>query len=74
MINLYVKYKIADYRGEDTTNIQEEIHTTFQKIYTQYKDKDIFNKIEHYKNFGCVPSFYVNKFFFNFLDCWVSQI
>jgi hypothetical protein len=32
MANLYVKYKIADYRREATTNIREEIDTIYQKI------------------------------------------
>jgi hypothetical protein len=53
MANLYVKYKIADYRGKDTTNIQKEINTAYQKLYNQYKDKDYFKKIEeNYKNFN----------------------
>jgi hypothetical protein len=42
MADLYVKYKIADYRGEDTTNIQEEIDTAYQKTYNQYKDFNCF--------------------------------
>jgi hypothetical protein len=33
MGNLYVKYKIADYRGENITNIREEIDTVYQKVY-----------------------------------------
>jgi hypothetical protein len=57
MANLYVKYKIADYRGEDTTNIQEEIDIAYQNLYNQYKDKDCFKKIEeHYKDFNGVHS------------------
>jgi hypothetical protein len=57
MANLYVKYKIADFRGEDTTNIQEEINTAYQKIYNKYNDLNIFKKIEeHYKYFTGLSS------------------
>jgi hypothetical protein len=52
MANLYVKYKVAGYRGEDIANIREEIDTTYQKMCTQYKDLECFKKIEeHYKDF-----------------------
>jgi hypothetical protein len=57
MTNLYVKYKVVDYRGEDTTNIREEIDITYQKICNQYKGLNIFKKIEeHYKDFSGVLS------------------
>jgi hypothetical protein len=29
MTNQYIKYKIADYEGENTTNIKEEIDIAF---------------------------------------------
>jgi hypothetical protein len=57
MAYLHVKYKVADYRRENTTNIREEIDTAYQKLYNQYKDLDFFKKIEeHYKDFNEVPS------------------
>jgi hypothetical protein len=49
MANLYVKYKVEDYKEEDTTNIREEIRTAYQQMCNQYKDKDCFKNIEeHY--------------------------
>jgi hypothetical protein len=57
MVKIYVKYKVADYRGEDTISVGEEIDTANQKMYNQYKDKICFKKIEEsYKDFNGVLS------------------
>jgi hypothetical protein len=57
MVNLYVKYKVVEYRWENTTSLREEIDIFYQKIHNKYKNLDCFKKIEeHYKNFNGVHS------------------
>jgi hypothetical protein len=41
MVKLYIQYKVADYRGEDTYNHLKEIEDAFEKIQKRYKRLEI---------------------------------
>jgi hypothetical protein len=66
MAKLYIRYKVADWRGEDTSKYQKEIDDAFEKVEKRYTDHAInmleesieYKKIwTHYVLYSCEPPF-----------------
>jgi hypothetical protein len=58
MAKLYIQYKVADCRGEDTSKYQKEIDDAFEKVEKRYTDHAI-NTVEESAEYKKIWTYYV---------------